>query len=191
VPQLSRPAPAEGQVTSPACAQSLAALMPEHAIVVEEAITSGWGLFPTLHAAAPFDWLANPGGAIGMGPPVAVGAAVAAPGRRVVNLQADGSALYTLQALWTQARERLDVTTVVMANRQYAILRHELANVGASAGPTALQLFDLGNPAIDWVRLAEGFGVAAARAETMERFNDLFAQSCLGSGPFLIELAIG
>ena len=93
--------------------------------------------------------------------------------------------------MWTQARERLDVTTVVMANRQYAILRHELANVGASAGPTALQLFDLGNPAIDWVRLAEGFGVAAARAETMERFNDLFAQSCLGSGPFLIELAIG
>ena len=119
---------------------------------------------------------------------MATGAAVGAPGRRVVTLQADGSALYTVQALWTQARERLDVTTIIFDNRRYAILQQELAAVGANPGRTALDMLDLGNPDMDWVRIAEGFGVAAARAETMERFNDLLAQSCAQPGPFLIDL---
>ncbi len=109
----------------------------------------------------------------------------------MVTLQADGSALYTVQALWTQARERLDVTTVLLANRAYRILQGELRAVGANPGPTALGLMDLGNPDLNWVRIAEGFGVPAARAETMEAFNDLFAQSCAQRGPFLIELATG
>jgi acetolactate synthase I/II/III large subunit len=191
VPSLPRAEMARGAVTPEAFGQSLAALLPEHAIVVEESITAGRGLYPTMHGAAPHDWLEGCGGGIGMGPPLSVGAAVAAPGRRVVTLQGDGSAAYTLQSLWTQARERLDVTTIIMANRKYAILLHELSNVGANPGRTALDMLDLTNPAIDWVRISEGFGVAAARAETMEQFNDLFRQSCATPGPFLIELAIG
>ena len=120
---------------------------------------------------------------------MSTGAAVAAPGRRVVNLQADGSAMYTIQSLWTQARERLDVTTVIFNNRKYQILLGELANVGANPGRTALDMLDLGNPDIDFVKIAAGMGVEGARAETMEQFNDLFAQSLTRRGPFLIDLA--
>jgi acetolactate synthase I/II/III large subunit len=188
-PPREAPAPATGAVTPDAFARSLAALLPEQAIVVDEAITFGRALFPDTHSAAPHDWLQLTGGAIGSGLPMATGAAIAAPGRRVVSLEADGSAAYTMQALWTQARERLDVTTVIFANRKYAILLAELANVGANPGRTALDMLDLGNPALDWVQLASGFGVEAARAETMAEFNDLFARSCARSGPFLIELA--
>ncbi|HEX5326047.1 MAG TPA: thiamine pyrophosphate-dependent enzyme, partial [Acetobacteraceae bacterium] len=130
------------------------------------------------------------GGAIGGGPPLATGAAVGAPGRRVINLQADGSAMYTLQALWTQARERLDVTTVLFSNRKYAILIGELANVGANPGRTAMDMLDLGNPDLDWVGLAQAMGVEAARAESCEAFADVFAASAGRRGPFLIELAV-
>jgi acetolactate synthase I/II/III large subunit len=122
--------------------------------------------------------------------PMATGAAVGAPGRRVVALQADGSAMYTLQGLWTQARERLDVTTVILANRKYQILLGEYRGVGANPGRTAMDMMDLGNPDLDWVRLAGGMGVEAARAETMEAFADLFGQANARSGPFLIELVI-
>src|ERR1700731_1829761 len=117
------------------------------------------------------------GGAIGGGIPLAMGAAVAAPGRRVINLEGDGSALYTVQALWTQAREMLDVTTIILSNRKYAILEVELAKTGANPGRTALDLFDLDRPALDWIRLAAGMGVEAARAETLEEFADLLAAS--------------
>ena len=148
-------------------------------MVVDESITFGRALFPGTHGAAPHDWLQLTGGAIGDGLPLATGAAVGAPGRRVVTLQADGSAMYTVQALWTQAREQLDVTTVLLSNRKYPIL---LGRAGAMSAPipgrTALGMLDLGNPDLDWVQLAEGLGVEAARAETMEAFNDLFAQSC-------------
>jgi acetolactate synthase-1/2/3 large subunit len=188
-PPAERATPARGAVTPEAFARSLAALLPEHAVVVDESITFGRSLFAPTHGAAPHEWLQLCGGAIGEGLPLATGAAVAAPGRRVVTLEADGSALYTVQALWTQARERLDVTTIIFNNRRYAILQGELAAVGANPGRTALDLMDLGNPDMDWVRIAEGFGVPAARAETMERFNDLFAQSCASPGPFLIDLA--
>jgi acetolactate synthase-1/2/3 large subunit len=108
----------------------------------------------------------------------------------VLSLQADGSALYTVQALWTQARERLDVTTVILSNRRYAILDMELAAVGAAAGPASRRLFSLGDPDIGWVRLAEGFGVEAARAETLEQLADLLAASYRRPGPFLIELVV-
>jgi len=182
-------APARGTVSPEAFARSLAALLPEDAIVADESITFGRSLYPSTFGAAPHDWLQVMGGAIGGGMPLATGAAVAAPGRRVVNLEADGSAMYTLQALWTQARERLDVTTVVFANRKYAILLHELANVGANPGRTALDMLDIGNPDLDFVQLANGMGVEAARADTMEAFNDMFAAANRRRGPFLIELA--
>ena len=182
-------APGSGAVTSEAVAQSLAALMPEHAIVADESVTFGRSLFPVTSRAAPHDWLQITGGAIGCGLPLATGAAVACPGRRVVSLEADGSAMYTIQALWTQARERLDVTTVICSNRKYAILLGELANVGANPGRVALDMMDLGNPDLDFVRIAGGMGVEGGRAETMEEFNDLFSASLRRPGPFLIDLA--
>ncbi|MBV9249192.1 MAG: hypothetical protein JO227_08125, partial [Acetobacteraceae bacterium] len=113
-----------------------------------------------------------------------------APGRRVINLQADGSAMYTLQALWTQAREKLDVTTVVFSNRKYAILLGELANVGANPGRTALDMMDLGNPDIDWPALAGAMGVEGARTDSAEGFADLLTHSLKRAGPFLIELVV-
>ncbi|HJS83920.1 MAG TPA: thiamine pyrophosphate-dependent enzyme, partial [Acetobacteraceae bacterium] len=177
-----------GAITTENFAQSLAALMPENAIIADESITFGRGFFPGTVAAAPHDWLQVTGGAIGGGMPLATGAATGAPGRRVVNLQADGSAMYTVQALWTQAREKLDVTTIIFSNRKYQILLGELANVGANPGRTALDMMDLGNPDLDFVGLARGMGVEAARAESCEQFADLFAQSLRMKGPFLIEL---
>jgi len=185
-----RPAPARGAVTSEAVAQSLDALLPDQAIIVDESVSFGRAFFPGTHNAAPHDWLQITGGAIGCGIPLATGAAIGAPGRRVVGLQADGSAMYTLQGLWTQARERLDVTTVILSNRKYAILLGEYRGVGANPGRTALDMMDLGNPDLDWVRLANGMGVEAARADDMERFADLFSQANARPGPFVIELVI-
>ena len=187
-PNAERPELARGAIEAEAFSRSLAALMPEGAIVVDEAVTFGRGLFPITRGAAPHDWLQLTGGAIGDGLPLSTGAALGAPGRRVITLQADGSAMYTVQALWTQAREKLDVTTIIFSNRKYAILLGELANVGANPGRTALDMMDLSNPDIDWVRIGQGLGVESARAETMERFNDLLAAANGRSGPFLIEL---
>jgi acetolactate synthase-1/2/3 large subunit len=164
--------------------------MPEEAIVVDESVSFGRGIFPACAGAAPHDWLQLTGGAIGGGVPLATGAAIGAPGRRVVALQADGSAMYTLQGLWTQARERLDVTTVILANRKYAILLGEYRGVGANPGRTAMDMMDLSNPDLDWVRLAGGMGVEGARAATMEQFADLFRQANARPGPFVIELVI-
>jgi len=182
-------APSTDKISPDAFARSLTALLPEGAIVADESITFGRSLFPATHGAAPHDWLQVMGGAIGGGMPLATGAALGAPGRRVVNLEADGSAMYTLQALWTQAREKLDVTTVVFANRKYAILLGELAAVGANPGRTALDMLDIGRPDLDFVRLANAMGVEAARAESMAAFNELFAAANRRPGPFLIELA--
>ena len=166
----------------------LAALLPENAVVIDESVSFGRNFFNGLSAAAPHDWLQITGGAIGWGLPLATGAAIAAPGRRVVALQADGSAMYTLQALWTQARERLPITTVLLSNRKYQILLGELTNVGANAGRVALDMMDLGNPDLEWTKLAQGMGVEAARATTANEFADLFAQANKARGPFLIEL---
>jgi acetolactate synthase-1/2/3 large subunit len=187
-PAIARAERARGAVTSEAMAQTLSALMPEGAIVVDESVTFGRGLFPLTRGAAPHDWLQLTGGAIGDGLPLSTGAAVAAPGRRVITLQADGSAMYTVQALWTQARERLDVTTVILSNRKYAILIGELAAVGANPGRTALDMLDLGNPNLDWCRIGQGLGVESARAETIDEFGDLMEAANRRSGPFLIEL---
>src|SRR5262249_22009232 len=157
---------------------------------VDESVSFGRNFFNGLAAAAPHDWLQITGASIGSGLPMAVGAAVGAPGRRVISLQADGSAMYTLQALWTQAREKLPITTVLLSNRKYQILLGELANVGANPGPVALQMMDLGNPDLGWVQLARGMGIEAETATTIAELVDLFEQANQSSTPFLIELLI-
>jgi len=187
-----RPIPeGEGELTPEAIAQSVAALLPEGAVVVNEALTSGRSLFEMTNHAAPHDWLELTGGSIGIGIPLATGAAVACPDRRTVCLQADGSGMYTLQGLWTQAREKLNVTTVIYANRAYAILRQELAALGvAEPGRNATDMMDLGRPDLDWVSLAKGMGVEGVRVTSAEQFNDAFKASLKHSGPFLIEAVV-
>jgi acetolactate synthase-1/2/3 large subunit len=186
-----RPEIARGAPTPEGLARTVAAVMPEGTIIVDESVSFGRGFFPHTHAAPPHDWLQITGGAIGCGMPLATGAAIGAGGeRRVINLQADGSAMYTLQALWTQAREKLPVTTIILSNRKYQILIGEYQNVGANPGPTAMSMLDLSNPELDWLQLARGMGVEAARATTLEQCGDLLAQSCAGDAPFLIELMI-
>ncbi|WP_233235283.1 acetolactate synthase large subunit [Bordetella sp. LUAb4] len=182
--------PARGTVTSEAVAQTVTALLPDNAIVIDESVSFGRAFYPGTVNAAPHDWLQITGGAIGNGLPLATGAAIGAPGRRVVSLQADGSAMYSLQSLWTQAREQLDVTTVILANRKYAILIGELAGVGAEAGKTAMNMLDLTRPTLDWVKLANGMGVEAAQAQNMEQFADLLVAANKRKGPFVIELVI-
>ncbi|WP_133775050.1 acetolactate synthase large subunit [Enterovirga rhinocerotis] len=187
-PAIARPdVPTRGAIDSATIAQTVAALLPENAIVCDEAVTTGRSFFPPTHAARPHDWLALTGGSIGLGIPMATGAAVACPDRKVVNLQADGSGLYTAQALWTQARENLDVLTVIFANRSYAILRGELAGVGANPGRKALDMLSLDNPAIDWVSLARGFGVEALQAADLDAFVSGMRIGLGRRGPFLIE----
>ncbi|CAA9481731.1 MAG: Thiamine pyrophosphate-requiring enzymes, partial [uncultured Rubrobacteraceae bacterium] len=162
---LETPPPGGGGVNFDTAAAAVAAVLPEDAIVVDEALTGAAAFLSGTRGAAPHDYLQVTGGAIGIGPPLATGAAVACPGRKVVCLQADGSAMYTVQALWTQAREGLDVTTVILDNRSYAILKGELANVGAGdAGRKAHDMMELDRPALDWVSMARGMGVEAGRA---------------------------
>jgi acetolactate synthase-1/2/3 large subunit len=164
--------------------------LPEGAIVCDEVITSG-GFYALSAGAAPHDYLQLTGGAIGAGIPMALGAAVDAPERKVIALQADGSGLYTLQGLWTMAREGLDVTIVVFANRAYRILQNEMRKVGVDAiSERAAAMLSLDNPAPSWVELAHGFGVEAARAESVDRFSDLWRQAMGKRGPFLIEAVV-
>ncbi|MGH7117188.1 MAG: acetolactate synthase large subunit, partial [Stellaceae bacterium] len=183
------PVKATGRITPEALGASLGALLPENAIVVDEAVTTGRGFFAPTRSAAPHDWLSNMGGSIGLGMPLATGAAVACPARKVVTLEGDGSAMYTLQALWTQAREGLDVTTLLFSNRSYQILKGELANVGAgNPGRKALDMLDLDRPDLDFVALAKGMGVPGARVTNMEEFNRRFAEGIGEPGPFLVEV---
>jgi acetolactate synthase-1/2/3 large subunit len=186
-----RPGVAAGAPTPEGLAQTLAALMPEGAIVSDESVSYGRGFYPHTRAAPPHDWLHLTGGAIGDGLPVGTGAAIGAKKtRRVIGLQADGSAMYSLQSLWTQAREGLPVTTIILSNRKYNILLNEYKGVGAQPGPTAMSMLDLGNPDLDWVKIANGMGVEAARANTLERCADLMRASFAHPGPFLVELMI-
>src|SRR5262249_51329445 len=152
--------------------QSISALIPENAILMSEALSSAGGTFAATWNAQPHTFLQNMGGAIGLGMPMATGAAIACPDRPVLALQADGSAMYSIQALWTQAREGLNVTTVLFNNKAYETLRYELANVGArDVGRKALDMLDLGRPDINFVGLAKSMGVPGARVTSMEEFN--------------------
>ena len=188
-----RPAlPPPGPLDAQSAAAIIGVLLPEDAIVSDEANTSGI-FIPGATAGAPaHDWLCLTGGAIGQGLPVATGAAVACPDRKVVCLEADGSAMYTLSALWTQAREGLDVTTVVFSNRSYAILAMELGRVGAGEpGPRAKGILELDHPDLDFVALARGMGVPAWRAERTEEFADHLGRALHSPGPALVEAVVG
>ena len=183
--------PRSGQLTADAIATAVSALMPENAIICDEAVTSGARFFQQSQHSAPHDYIQLTGGAIGIGIPLAVGAAIACPDRKVIGLQADGSGMYTLQGLWTQARENLDIVTIVFANRSYAILQGEMRNVGVKEfGRNAQRMLNIDEPSLDWVSMAKGMGIEAGRAETIEEFLKLFKAALSYQGPFLIEAVI-
>jgi acetolactate synthase-1/2/3 large subunit len=190
-PELSRPALPDGDLTGEKAAAVIGALLPEGAIVSDEANTSGLWLPGATAGSPPHDWLTLTGGAIGQGLPLATGAAIACPGRPVLALEADGSAMYTVSALWTHAREQLDITTIIFSNRSYAILNMELARTGAvAAGEAARSLLDLSRPAIDFTALAAGLGVPASRAVTAGELAAQLQHALAEPGPHLIEAAI-
>ncbi len=191
LPTLMRPALPTGALTTTAIATVLAALMPDHAIVCDESVSSGRSLFRFTRNTPPHDYLQVTGGAIGLGLPLAAGAAIACPDRRVICLEGDGSGMYTVQALWTHAREALDIVTIIFANRSYAILHGELRGVGAGEpGRNAKRMLDLEEPVLQWPKLAAGMGVEAARATTVEEFCKLLQAALSRRGPFLIEAVI-
>jgi len=189
---LAVPALPAGEFNSQSMGSAIGALIPEGTIVAEEAATCGLPLFPFTAGANPHEWLTLTGGAIGQGLPLAVGAAIACPDRKVLCLEADGSGMYTLQAFWTMAREQLNVTTVIYANRCYRILQLEHERVGAGKpGPRANAMMDLRNPDLDWVKMARGMGVPAKCVTTLEDFNATLSAFMNEPGPNLIEAVVG
>jgi acetolactate synthase-1/2/3 large subunit len=177
-----------GRLTPDTLSAAVASLLPENAIVMDESNTSMGPFLSMSHAAARHTLLTQPGGAIGLGPPCATGAAVACPDRQVINLQADGSAMYTVQSLWTQAREQLNVTTIICNNRSYRILGIEMARAGVkSPGKHAEQMIALTQPALDWVSLARGLGVPGVRVEAAADLARELEHSLSEAGPRLIE----
>ncbi len=191
-PGPGRPELPTGGLDAEKAAAVIGRLLPEGAVVSDESNTAGI-FVPAATAGAPrHHWMTLTGGAIGQGLPLATGAAVACPGRKVLCLEADGSAMYTLQALWTQRRENLDVTTVVYANRSYAVLAMELGRVGAGAGgPRARRVLELTSPTLDFVALAGGMGVPAWRATTAEEFATNLGLALAEDGPALVEAVVG
>ncbi len=187
-----RPAlPPSGAITPESLGQLLANRLPDNAIVVDESITSGAHLYPMCAAAGAHDWLTNRGGSIGFSLPVAVGCAVACPDRKVITLTGDGSAFYTLQALWTMARSSLDILVIIMANRSYRILNNEMSNIGAGAPDAdSAPMISLTDPEPDWVSLARGHGVEAKRVETTDEFASAFDAFASLRGPRLIEAVL-
>jgi acetolactate synthase-1/2/3 large subunit len=179
-----------GPITIEGLASAVGALLPEGAIVVDESITSGRGMMAATKGAPRHDWLVNTGGSIGIGMPLAVGAAVACPDRPVLCLEADGSGMYTLQALWTASRENLHITIVVFANRAYQILKGEIAALGGNPGPRALDMLEIGRPDLDWLALAKGMGVSARRVTTLEEFTAALRDGLGNAGPNLIEVPL-
>ncbi len=167
-PELVKPT---GPITHASIAQAIAVAIPDNAIVVDEAVTPGRAFLPPTAGAKPHDWLQNMGGSIGYGTPVATGTAVACPDRRVIALEGDGSAMYTIQSLWTQARESLNITTVIFANRSYEILKGEFTNVDAGKpGQKAVDMLNLDRPTIDWISLAKSMGVPGVSVANAEDF---------------------
>ncbi|MDE3199236.1 MAG: acetolactate synthase large subunit [Acidobacteriota bacterium] len=171
--------------------RTVAALLPEGTLISDEMVSSGGKVLPMLQHAAPHESMPICGGSIGQGMPLALGAAIAAPDRKLVTLEADGSGMYTLQALWTMARHNVNVTTVVFANRRYRILDIEMKRTGANAfSEIANQMIDIGNPALDWVKLSEAQGVPATRANTAREFTEQFAEAIRHKGPRVIEAVL-
>src|SRR6267154_607444 len=184
--ELAKPT---GALTHASIAQAIAMAIPENAIVVDESLTTGRGFFPPTAAAAPHDWLQNRGGSIGFSTPVATGAAVACPDRKVICMVGDGSAMYTLQSLWTQAREGLNVLTIVFANRIYQILRGEFDGVGAGEpGQRAMDMLAIDRPTLDFVSLARGMGVPGRPVDNVDDFVKALDEAIPERGPRLIEV---
>jgi acetolactate synthase-1/2/3 large subunit len=189
--ELDKPDLPTGKLSVMSSALIIAHLLPENAIICGDSGGGGAAFDPCQRAAA-HSWLNITGGSIGQGGPVAIGAAIARPDSRVLALLGDGAAMYTIQALWTQARENLNITTVIFSNRKYGILDTEYRRLGVNEiGQRAASLFDIGNPDIDFVQLAKGMGVPGAAASTAEEFAAALAQSLTLEGPYLIEARVG
>lgn len=188
IQQPFKPNMPSGALTPETIAAVLGNLIPEQAIVVDESVTTGRGFYPLTAGAPPHDWLQNMGGSIGYGMPVAIGAAIGCPNRKVLALVGDGSGMYTVQALWSMAREGLNITTVIFANRTYQILKGEFNNVGAGTpGLKATDMLDIDRPDLDWVSLAKGMGVGAGRADSCELLAEQLRRGLAEEGPYLIE----
>ncbi|MDP2354841.1 MAG: acetolactate synthase large subunit [Beijerinckiaceae bacterium] len=188
---LSPTRTARGAITPQSVADVLCAGLPEHCILVDESLTTGRETYALTAGAAPHDTIQNMGGSIGFSPPVATGAAIACRDRKVVSMTGDGSAMYTIQSLWTQAREGLDVTTIIFANRRYQILNNEALNMGAgNLGPKALELTSIDRPEIDFVALAKGMGVPGKRVASAEDFAAALRAAVAAQGPKLIEVVL-
>ena len=188
---LKRPGLPRGKFTADKVCKAIGQMMPENAIIVDEAITSGLMLSMYTAGAPRHDVLTITGGAIGQGLPGAVGAAIACPKRKVIALEGDGSSMYTIQALWTMAREKLDVVTIIFNNRSYAVLNIELQRVGAgNGGDKAMAQLDLRTPPLDFVRLGEGMGVSSRRATTTAEFVTALEHALRTPGPHLIEAIV-
>ncbi|MGY3529825.1 MULTISPECIES: acetolactate synthase large subunit [Bradyrhizobium] len=180
-----------GALNHASIAQAIAAAVPDNAILVDESITTGRGFFPLTAGAAPHDWIQNLGGSIGYSTPVATGAAIACPDRKVICMVGDGSAMYTIQSLWTQAREGLNIVTIVFANRMYQILRGEFDGVGAGEpGKRAQDMLRIDSPTLDFVALAKSMGVPGRAVTTADEFNKALAEAVAEPGPRLIEVQV-
>ncbi|MBW2181674.1 MAG: acetolactate synthase large subunit [Deltaproteobacteria bacterium] len=189
--EQERPELPTGKLDITTAAQAVGALMPENAIISDESNTSGLMFLPMTKGAPKHDWMFLTGGSIGQGLPLSVGASIACPDRKVICLEADGSAMYTIQALWTMARENLDVTTIIFSNRSYAILQVEFARVGVKdLGKNANSVMSLNSPDIDFVNLATGMGVKATRSETADEFVEQLSDAMSEKGPRLIEVVL-
>jgi acetolactate synthase-1/2/3 large subunit len=182
----------KGALNPTSIAHALSHAIPEDCILVDESLTTGRETMGLTAGARPHDTIQNMGGSIGYGTPVATGAALACPERRTFCMVGDGSAMYTIQSLWTQARESLPVTTIIFANNSYAILKQEFANMrpGEAPGPRALSMIDIGNPVIDWVAMAKGMGMPASSVDTAEGFTKAMINSTREAGPVLIEVKL-
>ena len=186
---LNKPEIPNGKISQENIAKVLGALIPENAIVVDESVSTGRDFFFETSGSPPHDWINNKGGSIGYGMPVAIGASIACPDRKVILLEGDGSGMYTIQSLWTMAREKLDITIIVFANRSYNILKGELQNLGIkNYGPKAINMLSLDNPHINWTDISKGLGVDSKQASNIQDFVKYLSYAIKNKGPFLIEL---
>ncbi|MBL8674402.1 MAG: hypothetical protein JNL07_05890, partial [Rhodospirillales bacterium] len=189
VAEAKRPDRPTGKFTLDTLGMALGYTMPEGAIVVDESVTTGRGFFPFSAGAPHHDWLNNMGGSIGFGTPVAIGAAVACPDRKVICMVGDGSSMYTIQSLWTMAREKLDICVMIFSNRSYQILYSQLSGVGApNPGPRAIDMLTLDRPTLDFVKLANGMGVEGAQATDVDQLVKQLQYAMGRKGPYLIDV---
>ncbi len=191
VSTISFPIIQKGELNPSTIGSILGNLIPENAIIVDESVSTGREFFPFTEDSRPHTWLSNCGGSIGFALPAATGASLACPDRKVIALEGDGSGMYTLQSLWTIAREKLDVTILIFANQSYKILHGELSNVGVkNPGPSAINMLSLNNPSLNWVSLSKGMGIDARKVKNADQLLNVFKEALSIKGPYLIEVMI-